>query len=166
MTVGEGTFKAKIEGDAPSWYDEENDCEGYTTNYGGVKVIKGTGKIDFACIRLGSNYGNTHMTIRIDNQEFQVVESKSCESIGIAELNSSGYPYKHKELPSLDLIEILEMLEQDDNYHYAAILVKKTLISLIIKHIKLNKEEKQALKSLLSIWRKPIITKRQPIITR
>lgn len=164
MTESE-LFKARIEGDIPSWYDKEDDLDGYTTNYGGMTVIHNTEKIDFACFGLGKDYGNIPMTIRIDNEEFQVMKDRPFGNVGVAELNSPGYPYKHKELPSFDLLEVLEMLQKDTNYHYATILVKKTLVRLMLKHFKFNKEEKQALKELFKIWRKPIVSERKPIIT-
>lgn len=156
-------FKAQITGEIPSWYDEEDDLDGYTTNYGGATVIKSTGKINYACIGLGRNQSDSQMIVKISKDEFQVVKNKQGSNIDIAEINSSGYPYKHKELSPLDLIEVLEMLQSDDNYHYVVVLVKKTLIKLIIKHIKLNKEEKQALEELFRIWRKPITIQREPI---
>ena len=75
MTESE-LFKARIEGDIPSWYDKEDDLDGYTTNYGGMTVIHNTEKIDFACFGLGKDYGNIPMTIRIDNEEFQVMKDR------------------------------------------------------------------------------------------
>lgn len=164
MTESE-LFKAKVQGDIPSWYDKGDDLDGYTTNYGGMTVIHDTEKINFACFRLGRDYGNTSMTIKIGNEEFQVMKDRPFGNVGVAELNSPGYLYKHEELPSVGLLEVIGMLQKDTNYHYATVLVKKTLVKLMLKHFKFHKEEKQALKELFKIWRKPIIMERKPIIT-
>lgn len=159
-------FKAQIDGEIPSWYDKDDDIDGYTTNYGGIQVIRKTGKLDFACIGLGKDYGNQPMTVKIIESEFQVLVSDSTGR-GKTELTSPHYPYKLKELPRLDLIDVLEMLQKDTNMFYAAVLTKKTLIKQMMWYIKFSKEEQKALKELFKIWRKPIILspQRKSIIT-
>lgn len=158
-------FTARVNGDLPSWYNQEDNLDGYTTNYGGVTIVHGTELIKFACYGLGREYKNTSMTVRIKNsEEFQVEKTKTSKA---AELNSPGYPYPHKHVPTLSILEILEMLQKDENYYYAGMLIKKTLVRLMLKHFKFNKEEKRALKELFQIWRKPIVgkIKRTPIVT-
>lgn len=158
-------LKDRIDGEAPSWYDQEDDIDGYTTNYGGVQVSRKTGEIIFACVELGRNYENRPMTVKIIESEFQVLVRDNTGR-GKNELASLQYPYKLKELPRLSPMEVLEMLQKDDNMFYAAVLTKKTLVNQMMRHIKFNKDEQKALKELFKIWRKPIIldAQRAPII--
>lgn len=152
-------FILAIKGESPSWYDEENDIDGFTTNFGTLTIHRSTGVIDFACIGLGRNDGNTRMSVRIDGWEYQVSKDKSFGATGLSELNSPNYPYKHKELPQLSVLEVLEMLQQDDNYSLAAVIVKRALVTSMKKYVKFSQEEKQALRELFKIWRKPIVTR-------
>lgn len=158
------TFILAITGESPSWYDKEDDLDGYTTNFGSMTVHHSTGEIDFACIGLGKNCGNTKMTVRIDGQEFQVSKDKPFGATGLSELNSPKYLYKNKDLPQLEVLEILEMLQMDDNYSLVAVIVKKALITSMIKYIKFSQEEKKSLKELFKIWRKPISVERIPVV--
>ena len=158
-------FQAMMNGDISSTYNKNTNQYSYITNYGNIDVAKNTGKIEYACVGFGRNYKNTRMTIKIDGSQFQIIKTTPC-GLGIAELNSPNYSYKHKDLMELDLGEVLEMLKNDDNFYYVAILVKKTLIHLMLDTLKFNRQEKQMLKEVFSAWRKPIITKRTPIITK
>lgn len=157
-------LQAKMDGQIPSWYNKENNSDEYITNYGTMSLIKDTSEVKYACIGLGKNRHNRHMTVRINKEEFQVTE---CRDFGneISEMSSSGYPYKRKDLSSLSTMEVLEMLLNDDNFNQAAMLTKKALIKLMINQLKLNRKETQAIRELFSMWRVPVVTERCPIIT-
>ena len=154
----------KLDGNSPSWYDEETNSDVYTTNFGQVKIQRETDEVIWCCIGIGRNQGNTPLSIKYwDDGEFSVY--KNMFGKVSAELCSSHFEYPSKCKESLDLIEILEVLQKDDNYSIAAIAGKKELVKRLLNHFTFSKSESYELHKLFLIWRKPI-TKRTPIIKR
>lgn len=165
------TEQRTLDGNEPSWYNDDTNCDHYTTNFGGVEIHKETGDMLECCIGLGRNQYNVHMQIKIFNEEFQIAKD-NFGSI-YAELCSPNFPYKRNPKQTIELSEVLIMLQKDDNFSIAAIAVKKELVRLMIKHLHFSKQDRYELHKLLGIWRKPITKedleekpKRTPIITR
>lgn len=150
-------------GDIPSYTHKDEGIEGYITNYGSVEVNLQTGEVHCAAIGLGRDYGNTPMTMKIDGREFQVIRTQSQGSTMVARYDTPGYPNIYPRMPEMELMDVILMLSRDTNDHYAAKLVKKTFVSLVMNKCSLTLQEDRAIKSLLQSWRSPITGKRQPI---
>ena len=138
----------------------------YNTNFGQVEVDESTEELKFCVIGLGKNTGNTEISVKIFDNEFQV--TKRMFNTSYAELCSSGYPYPEKPNQSIKPMEVLQILRQDTNNSIAAIIVKKELVKLIVAKMKLERGELLLVRELLSDWRFPIIANpvRTPIIIR
>lgn len=146
----------------------------YTTNFGQVELNEKTEKLESCCIGLGRNQGNIEMSIKIIGIEFQITR----DSFGAiwAELCSPKYPYKYwKPTKAIEISEVLQMLQKDDSYSIAAIIVKKRLVQLMRHQLHFTAANERELRELFKIWRKPVlkrdlvtrvpIIKRTPIIT-
>lgn len=157
-----------LDGNEIAWMNEEVKC--YTTNFGMVYVDIDTEEFVECCIGLGRNYPNTQICIKIFDDEFQV--TKDTFNTVYAELCSKNYPYPRNPKYSIEVLEIIQILKDDDNDSIAAVLVKKELVRLMYQKLKLTKAELKALNELVASWRKPILTtsdtsvERHPIITR
>lgn len=168
--------KNQLDGNEPSWvnenwYGDGKTIVGYVTNFGMVEINQATGEVESAVIGVGRNQGNTQLSIKLIDNEFQVF--KDTFNTIWAELCSPDFPYKKNPSQSIGITEVLQVLQEDDNFSVAAIAVKKRLIWLMVNKLKFTTEERKALGRLLKAWRKPITkedlkepVKRTPIITR
>lgn len=155
--------ESQLSGNEISWHSTEDNCDYYTTNFGQVQVQCDTEEILFATIGLGRNSGNTPISVRLIDGEFQV--TKDLFNTVNAQICSQNYPYKSKTNQVIELIELLKILQKDNNYSTAAVLVKKELIKRVCKEFEFNENESCELYRLLEIWRTPIIT-RHPVVHR
>lgn len=157
-----------LDGNEIAWQNDEVKC--YTTNFGTVEVDVNTEEFMECCIGLGRNYPNTQISIKIFDDEFQV--SKDTFGSMYAELCSKNFPYPRNPKYSIEVLEIIQILKDDDNDSIAAVLVKRELIKLMYQKLKLTRAELKALNELVAGWRKPILTtsetsvERHPIVTR
>lgn len=157
-----------LNGNEMAWTNWGIKC--YDTNFGQVELNEDTEELVSCCIGLGRNQGNTAMSIKIIGGEFQI----TCDSFGSiwAELCSPKYPYKdyNPTKKSIEVNEVLQMLQKDNNYSIAAIIVKKKLIRLMKYQLHFTAVDKSELKELFRIWRKPVLKRdlvtRKPIIKR
>lgn len=139
-----------LKGNLASWKTEEGDE--YITNNGYAEIAKG--RVIGSCFRLGKTHTGMAMVVKIDNEQFAVIQER--RFYPEAELTSAGYQYKNKQLNNLEVWEVLEMLQRDTTTGYAARKVKKELVRLIQKNIKLKSNDKKELDVLLKSWRTPI----------
>ena len=151
-----------LAGNEVGWADEGVKC--YNTNFGQVEIDKSTEELKFCVIGLGKNPGNTEISVKIFDNEFQV--TKDMFSTPYAELCSKGFPYSKNLNQSIKPMEIFQILRHDNNNSIAAIIVKKELVKLIVTNMKLERGELLLVRELLNDWRFPIIANpvRTPII--
>lgn len=160
----------KSKGNEPSWEDKELNGVNFTTNYGGVMVEKDTWQLISCCVGLGRNQGNVQMQIKILGDEFQIAR----DTFGTiwAELCSADYSYKlsYRNPKSIEIREVLRMIQKDDNNSVAAVLVKKTLVLLMLRKLRFSKDDLNELERVYTVWRKPILKRdlidRTPIVVR
>lgn len=142
----------------------------YTTNFGQVVLDEKTDEFRECCIGLGRNQGNTEISIKIFDGEFQI--TKDTFNTVYAELCSKDFPYPKKPNQTIEIVEVLKILQKDDNDSIAAIIVKKEIVKLMYQKLHFGKAELIALEELLASWRKPITKedlnppKREPIVER
>lgn len=161
-----------IKGNEIAWTNCGISC--YNTNFGMVEVDEKTSRFVSCCVELGRNQGNTPMQVKIFDNEFQI----SCDYLGAisSELCSPNYNYScNKSIKSIEITEVLQMLQQDNNCSVAAIIAKKELVKLMKVKLHFTADNEKELKELFRIWRNPIlkrdlvikipIIKRTPIIT-
>lgn len=157
-----------LDGNEISWVNFGVKC--YSTNFGQVEVDEETEEFVECCIGLGRNYPNTEIGIKIYDGEFQV--TKDTFNTIYAELCSKNFPYPRNPRYSIEVLEIIQILKNDDNDSIAAVLVKRELVKLMYQKLKLTRAELKALNELVASWRKPILTRiettveRHPIVTR
>lgn len=163
----------QLKGNEIGWINWGRAC--YNTNFGQVQLDEKTGEFVECCIGLGRNQGNTQMGITIFDNEFRI--SKDTFNTIYAELHSKNYPYPANCKQSIEILEVLKMLQKDNNDSVAALIVKKKIVELMYKEFQFGKPELVALHELFRSWRKPIreadceaqrapIIQRTPIITR
>lgn len=163
--------KEQLDGNEIGWVNWGVKC--YNTNFGQVEIDEKTEEFVSCCIGLGRNQGNTEIGIKIFDGEFQIYR----DTFGTiySELCSKNFPYPKNTKQSLEILDVLKILQNDDNDSIAAIIVKKELIKLMYNKLNFGKTELLALRELLDSWRKPIrkadlnqplVITRVPIITR
>lgn len=159
---------SKLDGNEISWVNFG--VKSYTTNFGQVTLDEKTDEFNECCVGLGRNQGNTEIGIKILQGEFQI--TKDTFGTVYAELCSKDYPYPKKPNQTIEVLEILRILQKDNNDSIAAIIVKKEIVRLMYQKLKFGKAELIALRELLASWRKPITKKnlnppkREPIVER
>ncbi len=136
-----------LKGNVPSWKTE--DWDEYITNYGWVQIK--CGRVVGCNVRLSKTHTGMALVVKIDNGQFTCLQER--RFYPEAELASSGYLYKDKNLNSMPAWEVLEMIGRDHTEGYAARKVKKELVRLLQKNVKLRKTD---LNDLLKEWRNPI----------
>lgn len=136
-----------LKGNLASWKTEEGDE--YITNNGWA-TLNG-GHVVSCNMRLAKNHKGIALVVKIDNEQFTCIQER--RFYPEAELASSGYSYKDKNLNSLPAWKVLEMIGRDHTDGYAARKVKKEIVRLLQKNVKLRKSD---LNDLLKEWRKPI----------
>lgn len=154
-------FAERIDGNEPSIVSEEDNRVVYITNYGSVDVRLDTGELEFACMSIDRDRKYRWLAVKIVDGEFCVWVNRLGGTISES-CYSSKFPYE-KGNGGLSPAEVFRSLAADENFSQAGIITKKTLVQLMMKRLNLNKEDKQELKELFSLWRKPIVLSRQPI---
>ena len=146
-------LKAQAKGDVPSVTD--GPIEIYLTDRGRVVIEKG--HVTSACVWLGSNDPKVgKVEVKLIGREFRVWKPDSPN----IDYFSRKYPYEHGN-NSLASETLMSALCGDQNNSYAIIAVKRHLAKSIVKTF-----HKLDFSFLWYHWRKPIITKRTPIITQ
>lgn len=156
--------KQELEGNKVSWVNEEENYYVYTTNFGSINVDRDTEEVIYGVISLGRGLHNTRISVKIVDSEFQICK----DNLGkvLAEITSPNFPYKlHYESKDFTVSTVLDILIKDNNYSRAAILFKKSLVSLMTVKLKFNKSDKKLLKELNDLLKKSFLPKRIPIIT-
>lgn len=159
---------SKLAGNEISWVNFG--VKSYTTNFGQVKLDEKTDEFRDCCIGIGRNQGNTEIGIKIIDGEFQI--TKDTFHTVYAELCSKDFPYPKKPSQTIEITEVLRILQKDDNDSIAAIIAKKEIVKLMYQKLHFGKAELIALEALLASWRKPITKedlnppKREPIVER
>lgn len=150
----------QLDGNSISW--KCDDYALYTTNYGQVKV-DAAGELMDCCVGIdrGSYYS---VSVKILGDEFQVYEEDINGRVRY-ELHSPNFPYPKDTQHTISILSLIEIIRNSRNNCTALLLVKKRLLTLILRKILVNSKELSAIKSLLQEYRVPIIS-RQPIIPR
>ena len=163
----------QLDGNVPSWYNEETNSDHYTTNFGFVEINRDTGEVGDVGIGLGRNQYNTQMSIYIYDEEYKVTRDTFGTIFAQFCSPNAQYPYTGHANQTIEVIDILKMLQRDDNHSIAAVAGKKKFVRLLCKYHKFSKQEAYELHLLLAIWRKPVTKedlkpeiKRTPIIER
>ena len=136
--------------------DKETNCDVYTTNFGSVHINRVTGEVQYASISLGKNQECTEMDCQIIDGEFRI--SKRLIGTIQRELCSPGYCNPSNVSQTISLHDIFELLKKDTNFTVPAIAVKQKLVKLMEQKFKFNKYDKQELKEVFQVWRKPILS--------
>lgn len=150
----------QLDGNSISW--KCYDYALYTTNYGQVKV-DAAGELMDCCV--GIDRGKYHsVSVKILGDEFQVYEEDINGRVKY-ELHSPNFPYPKNTNHTISILSLIEIIRNSRNNCTALLLVKKRLLTLILRKILVDSKELSAIKSLLQEYRVPIIS-RQPIINR
>ena len=150
----------QLDGNSISW--QCDDYALYTTNYGQVKVDR-SGELMDCCV--GIDRGSYHsVSVKILGDEFQVYEEDINGRVRY-ELHSLNFPYPKNTNHTISILSLIEIIRNSTNNCTALLLVKKRLLTLVLRKILVDSKELSAIKSLLQEYRVPIIS-RQPIINR
>lgn len=150
-------FKERIDGNEPSVIDLEDDREVYITNYGSLDLVHSTGELEFACMGIDRDNTYKRLSVKIDQNEFCVWETRFGTSISSCEgCFSKKYPYE-KCRDSMNVADVIRSIKSDTNFSVAGVIVKRTLVRLMISQLTLSREDKQEVNELFKLWRKPII---------
>lgn len=150
----------QLDGNSISW--KCDDYALYTTNHGQVKV-DAAGELMDCCV--GIDRGSYHsVSVKILGDEFQVYEEDINGRVRY-ELHSPNFPYPKDTQHTISILSLIEIIRNSRNNCTALLLVKKRLLTLILRKILVNSKDLSAIKSLLHEYRVPVVS-RQPIINR
>lgn len=149
----------QLDGNSISW--KCDDYALYTTNYGQVK-IDAAGELMDCCVGIDRGYHS--VSVKILGDEFQVYEEDINGRVRY-ELHSPNFPYPKDTQHTISILSLIEIIRNSRNNCTALLLVKKRLLTLILRKILVDSKELSAIKSLLHEYRVPVVS-RQPIIPR